>query len=151
MFFLVLCCSSGYDVSKSIRFFRKGKEMKKATYILFCSLILCPLVLFGCGKKADEGKPISEVKAEAEQMDVGELKAMVIKYKDAIVAKEPEIRKLADQLKEIPIAKMTGPEAKELQAEMKALSESVSALQERFQVYYDKLKEKGGDLSGLEM
>lgn len=125
--------------------------MKEAKKILFCSLVLCSLVLLGCGKKADENRPISEVKAEAEQMDVGELKAMATKYKDAIVAKGPEIKKLADQLKEIPIAKMMGPEAKELQAKMKALNKSVSALQERFQVYYDKLKEKGGDLSGLQM
>lgn len=125
--------------------------MKEAKYILFCALVLCSLVLFGCGKKADENKPISEVKAEAEKMDVGELKAMAMKYKDAIVAKGPEIKKLADQLKEIPIAKMMGPEAKEIQAKMKALNESVSALNERFQVYYDKLKEKGGDLSGLQM
>ncbi len=123
--------------------------MKEAKNILYCSLVLCSLVLFGCGKKADENRPTSEVKAEAEQMDVDELKAMAMKYKDAIVAKEPEIRKLADQLKEIPIAKKLGPEAKEITAEMKALSESVSALNERFQIYYDKLKEKGGDLSGL--
>jgi hypothetical protein len=29
------------------------------------------------------------------------------------------------------------------------LNKSVSALKDRFQVYYDKLKEKGGDISGL--
>ena len=123
--------------------------MKEAKNILCCSLVLCSLVLLGCGKKADENRPISEVKAEAEKMDVGELKAMAMKYKNAIVAKEPEIRKLADQLKEIPIAKMLGPEAKDIKAEIEALNKSVSALNERFAVYHDKLKEKGGDLSGL--
>ena len=123
--------------------------MKEAKNILCCALVLCSLVLFGCGKKADESKPISEVKAEAEQMDVDELKAMVIKYKNAIFAKEPEIRKLTDQLKEIPVAKMLGPEAKEIKAELEALNKSVSALNKRFAVYYNKLKEKGGDLSGL--
>jgi len=125
--------------------------MKEARNILFCALVLCSLVLLGCGKKADENRPISEVKAEAEQMDAGELKAMAMKYKDAIVAKGPEIKKLADQLKEIPVTQMTGEEAKEIQAKMKVLNESVSTLTERFQVYYDKLKEKGGDLSGLQM
>ncbi|GAH63740.1 unnamed protein product, partial [marine sediment metagenome] len=60
-----------------------------------------------------------------------------------------EIRKLADQLKEIPVAKMMGEEAKEIQAKMKALNTSVSALNERFAVYYNELKEKEGDLSGL--
>lgn len=123
--------------------------MKEAKNILYCSLVLCSLVLLGCGKKADENRPISEVKAEAEQMDVGELKAMAMKYKDAIAAKEPEMRKLADQFKDIPIAKKLGPEAKEITAKIGALNKSVSALNERFAVYYNKLKEKGGDLSGL--
>jgi hypothetical protein len=125
--------------------------MKEAKYILFCALVLCALVLFGCGKKADESKPISEVEAEAEQMDVGELRAMAMKYKDAIAAKEPEIKKLADKLKEIPITEMMGEDAKELQAEMKELNKSVSALKDRFQIYYNKLKEEGGDLSGLQL
>ena len=47
------------------------------------------------------------------------------------------------------IAEMLGDEAKGLKAEVDTLTKSVSALKERFQVYYDKLKEKGGDLSGL--
>jgi len=46
---------------------------------------------------------------------------------------------------------MLGDEAKELKTEIEALNKSVSALKERFQVYYDKLKEKGGNLSGLEL
>jgi uncharacterized coiled-coil DUF342 family protein len=125
--------------------------MKEAKYILFCALVLCSLVLFGCGKKADESKPIGEVKAEAEQMDLKQLKAMATKYKEAILAKQPEIKKLTDKLKEIPVTKMLGEEAKEIKAEIDALNKSVSALKERFQVYYDKLKEQGGDLSGLEI
>ena len=43
--------------------------MKSAgTIVLCCLLVSCSLVLFGCGSKADENKPVSEVKAEAEQM-----------------------------------------------------------------------------------
>jgi hypothetical protein len=34
---------------------------------------------------------------------------------------------------------------------MSALNKSTEVLAERFQVYYDKLKEKGGDLSGLDI
>ena len=125
--------------------------MKKIRNILCCSLVLCSLVLLGCGKKADESKPISEVKAEAEQMDIDELKAMAMKYKKAILAKEPEIKKLADQLKDIPIAKKLGTEGKEMRDEIGALYKSVSALKERFKIYYNKLKQKGGDLSGLQL
>ncbi|GAF80380.1 unnamed protein product, partial [marine sediment metagenome] len=62
---------------------------------LYLLLLLCTLGLTGCGKKADESKPISEVKAEAEKMDVEQLRSMAIKYKDAIVAKTTDMEKIA--------------------------------------------------------
>ena len=123
--------------------------MKTVRKVAFCLLVGCLLVLGGCGKKADESKPLSEVKAEAETMSVEKLRSMAVTYKDAITAKKGEIEKVADKLKDIPVAKMLGDEAKGLKTEVDALTKSVSALKERFQVYYDKLKEKGGDLSGL--
>ncbi|MFB0525431.1 MAG: hypothetical protein ACETVZ_07800 [Phycisphaerae bacterium] len=117
--------------------------------ILYSVLVAGLIVAVGCGKKADENKPISEVKAEAEKMNTDELRASAMAYKKAIEAKKGDVEKLADQLKEIPVAEMLGDEAKSLKADMEKLQQSVSALQERFQIYYDKLKEKGGDVSGL--
>ena len=38
-----------------------------------------------------------------------------------------------------------------LKTEIENLNGSVSALKERFEVYYKKLKEMGGDLSGLKI
>ncbi len=114
-------------------------------------LALCSLALLGCGKKVDENKPISEVKAEAEQMDVEKLRSMAMKYKDAILAKRGEVDKFTAKLKDIPATELLGAEAKELKTEIEKLNKSVSALKERFEVYYKKLKEKGGDLSGLEI
>ena len=122
----------------------------RKTVTFYCLLVLCSLALLGCGKKADENKPISEVKAEADQMSVDKLRSMAMKYKDAITAKKGEVEKFAAKLKEIPITEKLGTEAKELMAEIEALNKSISSLKERFQVYYQKLKEKGGDLSGLE-
>ena len=116
-----------------------------------CLLVLCSLLLCGCGAKADENKPLSEVKAEAEKMNADKLRAMAIQYKDKIVAKTAEIENFADKLKDIPINEKLGTEAKELASEIEAIKKSVAALKERFQVYYQKLKEKGGDLSGLEI
>lgn len=57
------------------------------TIAFYYMLVLCSMLLLGCRKKADENKPISEVKAEAGQMTVDELKAMALKYKKAIVTK----------------------------------------------------------------
>ena len=125
--------------------------MKTVRNVTFCLLVVCFLALVGCGKKADESKPLNEVKAEAEKMSVEKLRSMALTYKDAIMAKKGEVEKVAGKLKDIPVAKMLGDEAKELKTEIESLNKSVSALKERFQVYYGKLEEKGGNLSGLEL
>jgi len=109
------------------------------------------LLLSGCGKKADENKPISEVQAEAAKMNVQDLKAMAMSYKDAIEAKKVDVENLAAKLKGIPVAQLLGEKAKQLKADIDSLNKSLSALKERFQIYYDQLKAKGGDLSGLQI
>lgn len=119
--------------------------------IFCCLLAFSSLALCGCGKKADENKPIGEVKAEAEKMSVEKLRSMAMTYKEAITAKKDEVGKLASKLKGIPLTKMMSDEAKGLKADIDGLNKSASALKERFEVYYKKLKEKGGNLSGLEI
>jgi len=42
-----------------------------------------------------------------------------------------------------------GQEAKTLKTNVQNLQTSLKALKDRFQVYYEALKKKGGDLSGL--
>jgi uncharacterized lipoprotein YehR (DUF1307 family) len=101
--------------------------------------------------KADEAKPVSEVKTEAEKMDTGQLRALAVTYKEAIVAKKAEVEKVAAQLKEIPVTEVLGEKAKQLKTNIDSLTKSIDALKERFDVYYAKLKEKSGDLSGLEL
>ncbi len=123
--------------------------MKKTLLPLMLALSMA--FLFGCGKKADENKPISEVQAEAQKMSVDDLKAMAMKYKDAIEAKKADIDKITAKLKEIPVTQMLGDESKKLKADIDNLTKSLSALKERFQVYYDQLKAKGGDVSGLQI
>ena len=125
------------------------KTVKDAKFYLL--LLLCSLVLLGCSQKADEDKPISEVKAEAEKMDAGQLRSMALQYKEAIVAKTGEVEKLAAKLKDIPVTEMMGAEAKEIKADIDNISKSVSSLRDRFNVYYNKLKEKSGDISGLDI
>ncbi len=119
--------------------------------VLCCLIALCLFAILGCGKKADENKPIGEVKAEAEKLDTDGLRAMAMVYQKAIAAKNSEVEKLAAKLKDIPVTEMLGSEAKELKADIDNLNTSISALKERFEVYYQKLKEQGGDLSGLQV
>ena len=68
-------------------------------------------------------------------------------YNDA----KPSIAKFAAKLKEIPVTQLLGRQAKQLKADIDNLNKSVAALKERFQIYYDQLKAKGGDLSGLQI
>ncbi len=119
------------------------------TVALFGLMILLTAGLFGCGKKADENKPIADVEAEAEKMDVAKLRQKALAYKDAMVAKQDEIKKISAKLQELGIAKSLTDEAKGLKADMDELNKSVLALMDRFNIYYKKLKEKGGDISGL--
>ena len=84
-------------------------------------------------------------------MDTDGLRAMALSYKEAIAAKSDDLEKLTAKLKDIPVTEMLGAEAKSLKAEMENLEKSVSALKERFEVYYQKLKDTGGDISGLQL
>jgi hypothetical protein len=125
------------------------KVVKNA--VLCCLAGLCLFAILGCSKKADENKSISEIKAEVEKLDTAGLRAKALEYKEAFTAKKSEVDKLAAKIKEIPVADLLGQEAKSLKADLENLEKSLSALQERFNIYYNKLKEKGGDLTGLEI
>jgi endonuclease I len=118
---------------------------------LIVAMAGCLLSLAGCSKKADTNKSIADIQAEASKMNVEQLKAKATEYKDAIVAKKAELEKVAAKLKEIPITQQMGTEAKALQTDISNLSKAMADLTTRFQVYYNKLKEKGGSVAGLEI
>ncbi len=137
------------------------EKCRIARFLLLVSL----LALVGCSKKADENpppsaakmeavdtaKPISEVRAEAKTMSTEDLKATAIKYKEAVLAKKDEIEDMVAKVKEIPLAEVLGKEAQTLKTDLKNLESTLTTIKDRFQVYYDTLKEKGGSLSGLEL
>lgn len=124
---------------------------------LWCLLIL--LATSGCGKKeeanvgtdakVDESKLISQVKAEAEKMDAQQLRAIAMKYKEAIQTKSAEVDKLAMELMQTMLADKSSDRMETLKAQTGKLNQSIEALTAQFEVYYKKLEEKGGDLSGL--
>jgi hypothetical protein len=104
----------------------------------------------GGGGSVDENKPVSEVKAEAKKMDADDLRAMAEKYKQAVLAYKDDLEALEADLKEIKVTELMSEEAKELREDVKAITESMGKLQERWQVYVDALVEKGEDVSDLE-
>lgn len=114
-------------------------------------LVVCSYwALTVCGPAtADESIPLDEVRAQAQEMDAGGLRDMAMAYKKAIEAKLGDLDKVKDQMKEIPLTEMVGDEAKKLQQEVEALTQSINALKKRFSVYHARLEELDGDLSGL--
>ncbi len=136
---------------------------------LSCVSLALLLLACGCGKDGEEKqaspsapaaggtqtaavdtqKPIAEVQTQAQAMNVESLKATVQSYKDAILAKQAEIEKLVAKIKETPIAEALGEQAKTLKGDLTNLETGLKALKDRFEVYYDALKQKGGDVAGL--
>ena len=126
--------------------------MKWASVLVLVGVsAICAVLLAGCGGKASESRPLAEVRAEAEKMDVAQLRSMALAYKSAIQAKQNDVEKIAAKLKEIPLKDMLAGQGKDLQAQVEKLQASVRALSERFTVYVAKLKEKQGDVSGLDL
>ena len=94
-------------------------------------------------------KPVSEIKAAAETMSVDSLKATALKYKEAILAKQVDLEKLTAKIAAIPLTEALGEQAKTLKTDLANLETSLKALKDRFQVYYDAVKTKGGDVANL--
>ena len=130
------------------------KTARKTT--LLSLLVVCCLVVFGCGKKegagddtSTENKSAGKLEADAGKMDADQLRAAALECKAAIEAKTAETGKLAQGLIKA-LSTDNADKREELNAQMKELRKSEEALYEQFKVYIDKLKEKGGDMSGLE-
>jgi hypothetical protein len=94
-------------------------------------------------------KTVADLKAEAAKMDVESLTRVAMKYKDAIMDNQAAIKPLMDKLSAIPITQKMGAEAQALTADIKKLTDVITPLKERFQVYVDALKAKGADISKL--
>ncbi len=151
--------------------------MKAGVHSVLCCLIaVCLLALAGCSKKepartapptpattapapaattaappVDTTTPIAEVQTQAQTMSVETLKATALKYKQAILDKQAQVEQVVAKIKQLPVTEALGKEAQTLKLDLQSLQTSVTALKERFQVYYNTLKQKGADLTGLEI
>jgi predicted small lipoprotein YifL len=137
--------------------FLRMKNMKKRIILTsFVVLTVFAMVLSGCGKKGvpagpvDENKPMAEVTAEAELMNVGQLREMATKYLAAIQGKSAEVDTMMQKLRDSSTAGSLTTDFTLIQTDIKAITTSLSSLQERFKVYYDKLVELKADVSSLE-
>jgi predicted nucleic acid-binding Zn-ribbon protein len=91
----------------------------------------------------DLEKTVADLKTEAAQMDVASLKEAAAKYKKMISEKDIELESLMDKLSAIPMTEKLGKEGQALTSEVKTLTNDLTALKDRFQVYIDALSAKG--------
>jgi predicted nucleic acid-binding Zn-ribbon protein len=119
--------------------------MKK---LLLASVAAVTMLAFGCGEQKpktqiDTTKPVAQVKTDAAKMDKAQLQKQADAYKAALTAQKAELEKFQKQLKEIPVTEMLGEKAKKLKNDIAAQSKTITAINERLQVYLDELKKKG--------
>ena len=94
-------------------------------------------------------KAVADLKAEAAKMDVKTLTEVALKYKDAILEKQGQLDGLIQKLKAVPMTEKLGAEAQGMTADIKALTDAIAPLKERFGVYVDAIKAKGGNVKDL--
>jgi ABC-type transporter Mla subunit MlaD len=94
----------------------------------------------------DLDKAVADLKAEAAQMDIESLKEIANKYKEAMAAKEKDLKALMEKYSAVPLTEKLSEEAQALSGEIKTVTDALAALRERFQVYIDALAEKGAVL-----
>lgn len=109
--------------------------------------MVAAVMLCGCGKQQASGKvelnkPVAELKAEADRMNVADLQKQADVYRKALEDKKTETDALQKKLKDLPLAQMLGSEATKIKDEIGKLSKSTSELTERLNVYVDSLKKQ---------
>lgn len=97
----------------------------------------------------DETRPLREIRAEAADLNDASLRAAAMGYKEQIIAKQDELADLRGKFPKVPGVEEFGEEPWTPEAEISGLTRSISALTERHQIYFDLLKARGGNLSGL--
>ena len=101
--------------------------------------------------QADQNSTIPEITARAKEMAVENLRKMAEKYRDALAANQQKLKDLTEKFIAVPDAEKDTAPVENLKATIDLIYQGLGPLKERFQVYYNALKEKTGDLTGLDI
>lgn len=146
--------STDWSIETRNMFERTGQMKIVKNAALWSLLIFISLTDSGCRKKEEEvprSKAKSafyvKVKKEADQKEPDKLRIEVMKYQEEIIAKKLEAEELRTKLQTVPFEEISVEDAKRLEE----LNESISALKTRYDVYLQELRNKGEDITGLEI
>lgn len=105
----------------------------------------------GCGKKADANKPLDQIQKEVETMSANDLQAYAQSYVKEINNQKKELGKVGEQVKSLSPKELFSDKAREIKDQLGKIEANVSNLTQRYQVYADKFREKGGDLNKIQI
>lgn len=95
--------------------------------------------------------PLADIKAEIAKLGVDKLREKALEYKKAIDEKRMQLTETVLKMKDAALTAAVSEELKTLQGKYSTLSNTLTALTERHQLYYDKIKELGGSVADLEI
>ncbi len=100
---------------------------------------------------ADQGKSVPDITAGAKEMAVENLRKMAEKYRDVIAEKQQQLKEMTQRYIDLPDVKRKTGEGQILKEGVDEIIKGIDTLKERFGVYYNALKEKAGNLTGLDI
>lgn len=101
----------------------------------------------GTAAGIDLSSSIEQLKESAAKMDLASLEKTAQQYVDEITSKRDQLEKLMEKFAAIPLAQKAGTEAQAIQKDILDLTNAVSDLTSRLNVYVQYIAEKGGDIS----
>jgi Skp family chaperone for outer membrane proteins len=122
----------------------------KTRFFLYITLLSCAAALSACSK-ADTNKPIDQVRAEAETMNVSQLESAAKDYAGEIAEKQKEAENIQSQLTQLSLQEAMGEKAKKIKDDVARVTQELSALTERYNIYVQRFQAAGGDLSKVQI
>lgn len=113
--------------------------------------LIIAAVAFGCAKKADTSKTIEQIQQEVQNMNLSQLESTAKAYVSEIKGKQGELDKVKQELSTLSAKDLFSEKAGQIKDKVSAIGNDISALTQRYEVYVNKYRELGGDLSKVQI
>ncbi|HOG24172.1 MAG TPA: hypothetical protein PK590_05950 [Candidatus Omnitrophota bacterium] len=123
--------------------------MRRKTLQILLVVLGLLTVMNGCTRKVDSERSIDKIKKDIETMSVAELEDYAMAYVSAIQSQRAQIQKIQEKIRKVPIEKFFSNQA--LQNDIKKVGRKAEALYVRYLLYVTALKQKGGDVTKVQL
>ncbi len=123
--------------------------MRRKTLQILLVVLGLLTVMNGCTRKVDSERSIDKIKKDIETMSVAELEDYAMAYVSAIQSQRAQIQKIQEKIRKVPIEKFFSNQA--LQNDIKKVGRKAESLYVRYLLYVTALKQKGGDVTKVQL